>query len=159
MGAPEQSSQEVAANVDDSLPAERGFQAGIDEDSIAAKQRLLNAEIHKVHALVGGRRSSFLEGLVRKADYEVNLHEPAESSADIDAAVNNILKTETGKMGSSSKTFSADKARLLQQELAKISSIAGRRSFLEPFVPPIAVQEAQQMSLPSVININYQVPK
>ena len=30
---------------------------------------------------------------------------------------------------------------------------------LEPFVPPIAVQTAQQASLPNVITINYDVPK
>ena len=101
-------------------------EAAIEGSSIAEKQRLLNAEISRVHALVAGsRHKSFLQyaGMVRKADYEIDLHEPAESRGDIQAAANSVLKAESSAMQTVSSADAALKKDLLTAEMGKIRRI------------------------------------
>lgn len=151
--APEESAALQASDIDSALRGEKAFHVGMEENSNSAKQRVLTDEINKIHGIVARARHSFL-GLP-KADYQVVLHESSESASDVRDVTNALLKVEARKFQQAQAAFAADKAALLRTELARIHS---RRSFLEPFVPPIAFQDTWQAAMPNVINIHYGVP-
>ena len=125
---PEEAAPESAALADTVMEVEKIREHGIEAAAVAEKQRLLNAEISKIHAIVAAARHhsflrSFYSSMVPKADYIVVLHAPSESKADIDAATNALLKVEAAKLQAGAASDAAAKRRLLAAELAKIKSI------------------------------------
>ena len=125
---PEESAPESAAAADALMEVEKIREHGIEGAAVAEKQRLLNAEISKIHAIVAAARHhsflrSFYSSMAPTPDYTVVLHAPSESKADIDAATNALLKVEAAKLQSGASADAAAKRRLLAAELAKIRSI------------------------------------
>ena len=127
---PSESSVEQNGLIDSYMAIESGHERAMEASAVAAKQRLLNAEIAKVHSIVAGHnsRSAFLQRsvystLAPKADHTFVLHPPAEDKAAIDAAANSILKVEAAKAASAAKADAELKQQLLNREISKIGDI------------------------------------
>lgn len=119
---PEEDENIVKQNVDNLLKVELLHGKAIDSDIIAEKQRLLNAEIAKVHDLVRYSRSSFLRDYP-ESDYQLNVHPPESNSAEIDAALKALLKVENVKSAVENADYQADKKALLLAELRAARAI------------------------------------
>ena len=123
---PTESSVEQNGLIDSYMAIESGHERAMEASAVAAKQRLLNAEIAKVHSIVAGRHSflrSVYSTLAPKADHTFVLHAPAEDKAAIDAAANSILKVEAAKAASAAKADAELKQQLLNREISKIGDI------------------------------------
>ena len=76
MHPPEEDAHAVNTAIDGFLKVEQLRSKSAEAAEVAQKQRLLNAEIAKIHSIVGG--ASFLRGpmgdIVPSSDYTVNVH-------------------------------------------------------------------------------------
>ena len=90
MHPPQEDALDAKNSVDAVLAGEKLYQRAVASDFVAAKQRALNAEIAKIHQMIQGRRS-FL-----KADdvYEVNLHVPEQTAAEMSAGIRDLAGGE-----------------------------------------------------------------
>ena len=128
---PEEDRRLVGSMIDSIMKIENANERAMQSDYIAEKQKILNAEIGRVRALVAGaKKSSFLESsnygdLRRVADYQINLHEPEESASDIQSELKAIAKVENAKASASAADYTADKQRLLNAALKKVRQIVG----------------------------------
>jgi hypothetical protein len=172
---PEEDIADAKSSVDALLEVEKLGQRAVTADYLAAKQGLLNAEIAKIHEMVAGRRASFLQkaeadlfgDLVSSSDYEVTLHAPEESAAEMKAGISNLLKVEAEKQASTAKQFADDRAALIAAAVSKIHSTVAanlapataKSSFLEPFAPPIGFQTVMQAGMPTEVHVVYDVPQ
>ena len=134
---PSESAAETAGLIDSFMAIEKGAEKSLEESALAGKQRLLNAEIAKVHSIVAGaRHHSFL---APHADHQFVLHPPTEDKASIDAAVASILKVESGRSSAAAANDAALKQAMLSAEVGKIGRIvsgAFHASFLKgSYVP------------------------
>lgn len=80
-----------------------------DADYYAARQRLLNAEMAKIHEMVG--KSSFVQSMAR--GYQINMHQPSENASEINSKMGSLAKYEAGKSSSANADFIAQKRDLL----------------------------------------------
>merc|ERR1712183_47441 len=111
---------------------ERGVSLANESDLLAAKQRLLQAEVAWIHSLKG---SSFLQGpqipskafgdTIEGSDYSIRLHAPEETGADIGAGIAALSKAEDAKSASAAAQYNADKKMLIDAEIRKIGKIVG----------------------------------
>ena len=133
--------QEDEKNVNDALDSllkiEQLAGKAAESDYIAQKQRLLNAEISKIHDIVSGSaKGSFLSVAARPfdsagifgdiladSDYEIRMHPPEQTAAEVTSALQSLLKVENSKLASATADFVADKKRLLNAEVSKIRSL------------------------------------
>ena len=128
---PEEDRKLVGSMIDSIMKIENENERAMQGDYIAEKQKILNAEISRVRALVANsKKASFLGSsnygdLRRVADYQINLHEPGESASDIQAEIKAITKVENAKASASAADYIADKQRLLNAALKKVRQIVG----------------------------------
>merc|ERR1719253_112998 len=108
--------------IDSVLKIEEGMERAHESDFVGEKQKLLNAELAKVHQMVASRKS-FLGGLRRTADYSITMHAPEETASDVRSALKAIRRVEAAKQSSAMADYVADKQRLLNAEIAKIHSL------------------------------------
>ena len=124
----------IGANtlIDSEFKSELAREHAQESSTIARKQRLLAAEIAKVHDIVASRRASFLSGpldgaalggLVRGADYTLNVHPPAETASEIAGGMNSLLKVENARAAAANASDLSEKQALLKAELRAIRSI------------------------------------
>ena len=119
--------------------------AGKDlEQFLAQKQRMLNAEAEKVHAMAVNRgflkTKSPFGTMIKDSEFQVNVHVPNESAGDLQSQANAILKVENSRAASANADFVANKKALLAAEIGEMRRIVGGKSFLNPVVGPIADQ-------------------
>ena len=120
---PEEATSTLNAQVDSLFKIEKAHERGMEQLSVAQKQRILNAEIAKVKDIVAhAAHKSFLRK-VMSVDHEIDLHPPVESAADIQASVNEILKSVTGRAQSEAAYDNVMKQQLLAAEIGKIKQI------------------------------------
>ena len=119
---PQEDTKMVNDAIDSVLKIEETADAARSADYLAEKQRLLNAEIAKVHSLIG---NSFLGSVRRTADWAINMHAPEESASDVHANLAAIRRTEASKAASANAEYTANKRRLIAAEIAKIHHIVG----------------------------------
>jgi hypothetical protein len=128
--APEESTAGTNSLVDSFAKIETGVERDIEASALAGKQSLMHNELQRIDDLVANsRRRSFLKGIYgsRKADYEIDLHAPSESKADISGDINSILKVSSSRASSGAKQDQALKSALLSAEIAKIGRIVRGR--------------------------------
>jgi hypothetical protein len=123
MHPPEEDSKMVSDAIDSTLKIEETIEKAHESDFLAEKQKLLNAELAKVHQMAG---HSFLQGPIRRtADYSVVLNAPEETATDVRSALRALRTVEANKERSAMADYVADKQRLLAAEISKIHHIAG----------------------------------
>ena len=126
---PEEDKNLASSMIDSIMKVENQNERAMQSDYLAEKQKILNAEIARVHTLVAGaRKASFLKqshfgDLRRVADYQINLHEPEETASDIRAELKAIAKVENSKQSASAADYTSDKQRLLNAAIAKVRQI------------------------------------
>ena len=129
MNPPEEDSHMVNSQIDALLKIENLASKAAETAQIADKQRLLNAEISKIHQIVGASRRSFLQkrgifgDIIPAGEYTVNVHAPEENAAEIEASINALLKVENRKAAAANADFAADKQRLLDAEKGALRKI------------------------------------